>query len=75
VDGGLTLLGGTGPLDLTVNSFKCVERPCCTKQVCGADAEGELDRADFGLTQYTQDGMGRLTLRIQVEALKGGLEE
>lgn len=75
VDGKLTLLGVTKPLDLTIDSFKCIEHPYYKKQVCGADAEGELDRADFGLTQYTQDGMGRVTLRIQVEALKGGLEE
>jgi polyisoprenoid-binding protein YceI len=38
--------------------------------VCGADAQGEIDRADFGMAQYTDNGMGRIRMRIQVEALK-----
>lgn len=71
VDGNLTLLGVTRPLKLKVNSFNCIEEhPYYKKEVCGADAEGELDRADYGLTQYTENGMGRIHLRIQVEAIR-----
>ena len=70
VDGRLTLLGVSQPLTLKINSLKCIEHPFFKREVCGADAEGDLDRADFGLKQYTEDGMGRLHLRIQVEALK-----
>jgi polyisoprenoid-binding protein YceI len=70
VDGTLTLRGVSRPLRLTINSFKCIEHPYFKKEVCGADAEGDLDRADWGISQYTDNGMGRLHLRIQVEALK-----
>lgn len=70
VDGKLTLLGVTQPVPLKLNSFQCIQHPYYKKEVCGADAKGDLDRADFGLTQYTENGMGRITLRIQVEAMK-----
>jgi len=70
VDGRLTLRGVTKPLVLKINSFKCIEHPYYKKQVCGADAEGDVDRADFGMTQYTEDGAGIIHLRIQVEGIK-----
>ena len=70
VDGQLTLRGVTRPLRLKLNSFKCIEHPFYKKEACGADAEGELDRTDFGMSQYTEDGAGRIRLRIQVEAVK-----
>ena len=42
----------------------------------GADwlnvAEGDLNRADFGMTQYSDGEAGKIHLRIQVEAIKGG---
>ncbi|MBF6024624.1 YceI family protein [Lysobacter niastensis] len=72
VDGQLTLLGVTRPVTLSIRSFKCMPHPVLNREVCGADAEGELDRGDFGLTRYTQDGMGRIHVRIQVEALRDG---
>ena len=72
MNGQLTLRGVTKPLRLKLNQFKCMEHPFYKKKACGADAEGELDRADFGMAQYTQGGMGIIKLRIQVEALKDG---
>ena len=43
-------------------------------QVCGADAEGELNWSEFGMkmSQYGQGEAGKVHLRIQVEALKKG---
>ena len=70
LDGQLTLLGVTRPVKLKINAFKCIDHPYYKKEVCGADAEGELDRAEFGMSRYTEDGMGRIRLRIQVEAIK-----
>ncbi len=70
VDGQLTLRGVTRPLRLTINSFKCIEHPFYKKEACGADAEGQLNRADFGMTQYAEGEAGQVRLRIQVEALK-----
>lgn len=73
VDGRLTLRGVTRPLTLRINSFKCIDHPFFKREVCGADAEGDLDRADYGMTLFTEDGMGKIHLRIQVEAMKEGL--
>ena len=70
MEGELTLLGVTRPLTLKLNSFKCIEHPYFKKEVCGADAEGELNRADFGMSKYSEGEMGKIHLRIQVEALR-----
>lgn len=70
VDGQLTLRGVTKPLKLKINSFKCIDHPFYKKEACGADAEGQLDRADYGMTQYTDNGAGIIKLKIQVEAIK-----
>lgn len=40
------------------------------KEVCGADAEGVLNRADFGMTKYSEGEAGKIYMRIQVEALR-----
>ena len=72
VDGQLTLLGVTRPLKLTINSFKCIEHPMFKKEVCGADAEGDMNRADFGMALYSEGEAGKIHLRIQVEALRDG---
>ena len=69
VDGQLTLRGVTRPLRLTINSFKCMPHPMLKKkEICGADAEGEVDRTDYGMSQYAGNGMDKIHLRIQVEA-------
>jgi polyisoprenoid-binding protein YceI len=70
VDGRLTLMGVTRPVPLRIESFKCIRHPIFRREVCGADAAGSLDRADFGMRQYTADGAGRIILRIQVEAMR-----
>jgi polyisoprenoid-binding protein YceI len=70
VDGKLTLLGITRPLALKIGAFRCIRHPFYRREVCGADATGTLDRSEFGMKEFTADGMGILTLRIQVEALK-----
>jgi polyisoprenoid-binding protein YceI len=70
VDGELTLLGVTKPVKLKINSFKCIDHPYYKREACGADAEADFDRADFGMSKYAENGMGKIHLRIQVEALK-----
>ena len=72
VDGEITLMGVTRPLQLTINSFKCMPHPMITKEVCGADAEGDLNWSQYGMkmSKYGEGEMGRVHLRIQVEALK-----
>jgi len=70
VEGRLTLRGVTRPLTLKVNTFNCIPHPLFRREVCGADAEGELNRADYGMTLYSDGDAGKIRLRIQVEALK-----
>jgi polyisoprenoid-binding protein YceI len=71
VTGVLTLHGVTKPVTLTINSFKCIEHPMLKKQVCGADASGSFNRADFGVKYGQQYGFKQdVLLRIQVEGVK-----
>jgi polyisoprenoid-binding protein YceI len=71
VTGLLTLHGVTKPVSLTINSFKCIEHPMLKKQVCGADASGSFNRADFGVNYGQQYGFKQeVLLRIQVEGVK-----
>lgn len=72
VDGQLTLLGVTKPVKLEIESFKCIPHPFFKKEVCGADAEGTFDRADFGMTYGDKFGPTEVKLQIQVEALREG---
>ncbi|HEX4375659.1 MAG TPA: YceI family protein [Steroidobacteraceae bacterium] len=70
VTGQLTLHGVTKPLDLAVNSFRCIQHPMFKKDYCGADAEATFDREQFGLTAGKDYGFRMdVKLRIQVEAI------
>ena len=72
VDGQITIRGITRPATLTINLFNCMPHPMLKKEVCGADAEGELNWSEYGMkmSQYGQGDAGRVRLRIQVEAIK-----
>jgi polyisoprenoid-binding protein YceI len=72
VHGSLTLHGVTRPVYLKINSFKCMTHPMLKREVCGADAAAEIDRTDFGISYGVGQAIpsGRVTLAIQVEALK-----
>jgi polyisoprenoid-binding protein YceI len=72
VEGRFTLLGVTRPVKLDINSFKCIPHPMFKKEVCGADAEGDLNWSEYGMrhSKYGEGDAGRVHLRIQVEAVK-----
>jgi polyisoprenoid-binding protein YceI len=72
VDGQVTIMGVSQPVKLTINQFKCIPHPMLKKEVCGADAEGELNWSEYGMkmSQYGQGDAGRVRLRIQVEAIR-----
>jgi polyisoprenoid-binding protein YceI len=71
VTGNLTLHGVTKPVALKINSFKCIQHPMLKKEVCGADASGTFNRADFGVNFGQQYGFKQdVALHIQVEAVK-----
>jgi polyisoprenoid-binding protein YceI len=70
VIGDLTLHGVTKPLELQIQSFKCVQHPMYKREVCGADALATFKRDDFGMDAGKDYGFKMdVTLRIQVEAL------
>jgi polyisoprenoid-binding protein YceI len=71
VTGNLTLHGVTKPVALKINSFKCIQHPMLKKEVCGADASGTFNRADFGVNFGQQYGFKQdVVLHIQVEGVK-----
>jgi polyisoprenoid-binding protein YceI len=72
VDGQITIRGITRPATLSINLFNCMPHPMLKKEVCGADAEGELNWSEYGMkmSQYGQGDAGKVRLRIQVEAIK-----
>ena len=71
VIGTLTLHGVTKPLNLQIDSFKCMPHPLLKREVCGADAKAEFNRDDFGMPMGKQMGFSMKTkLAIQVEAVK-----
>jgi polyisoprenoid-binding protein YceI len=72
VDGHVTIMGVTRPVPLKINLFNCMPHPMLKKEVCGADAEGEVNWSQFGMkmSKYGAGDAGRVRLRIQVEALR-----
>lgn len=71
VDGTLTLRGVSKPLKLKINHFLCKPNPMSKKEVCGADAAGAFNRADFGLDYGKAYGFNMdVKLQIQVEAIR-----
>jgi polyisoprenoid-binding protein YceI len=70
IEGDLTLHGVTKPVTLVVGRFKCIMHPMHKKEVCGADASGVFNRADFGVTKGIPMFSPEVRLAIQVEAIK-----
>lgn len=72
VEGQVTIMGVTRPANLNINLFNCITHPLLKKELCGADAEGELNWSEYGMkmSEFGQGEAGKVRLRIQVEALK-----
>lgn len=71
VVGALTIHGVTKPVDLKIDSFKCMLHPMLKREVCGVEASGDFNRADFGLGFGQQYGFNMETkLQIQAEGVK-----
>ncbi|MDH4395622.1 MAG: YceI family protein [Limnobacter sp.] len=71
VPGKLTLKGVTKPVTLKVNEFKCTMHPFAKREVCGADAEAVINRADFGVDYGVKMGFKpEVKLLISIEAIK-----
>ncbi|MGA7781980.1 MAG: YceI family protein [Paraburkholderia sp.] len=71
VVGTLTMHGVTKPLNLTIESFKCMQHPVLKREVCGVEASAHFDRADYGMDFGTKYGFNMDTkLHIQAEGIK-----
>ena len=71
VIGALTMHGVTKPVNLKIDSFKCMQHPVLKREVCGVEASTEFNRADFGMDWGTKYGFGMQTrLHIQSEGIK-----
>jgi polyisoprenoid-binding protein YceI len=70
IDGNLTLLGVTKPLQLTVERFKCNPAQGTGKERCGGNATGKLKRSDFGMKTGIPNLGDEVTLLIMFEGLK-----
>jgi polyisoprenoid-binding protein YceI len=70
VEGELTLHGVTKPVTLAINKFRCIQHPMFKREVCGADASAEFNRADFGINLGLPKFAPEVKLAIQVEAIK-----
>lgn len=69
--GTLTLRGVTRPLTLEIEEFLCKPNPMTKREVCGADAEAEFRRSDFGIDYGAAFGFRQeVELQIQVEAIR-----
>ena len=66
----MTLLGVTKPLNLAINSFKCIQHPMLKREVCGADASGSFKRSDFGMKYGLPMHGDDMKVAIQIEAIK-----
>jgi polyisoprenoid-binding protein YceI len=71
VIGQLTFHGVTKPLNLKLESFKCIQHPMLKREVCGTEATATFDRADYGVDFGKTYGFKMQTvLHIQAEGLK-----
>jgi polyisoprenoid-binding protein YceI len=72
VDGQVTIMGVTRPVTLSISLFKCIPHPLLKRELCGADAQGDLNWSEYGMkmSEWGQGEAGKVLLRIQVEALK-----
>jgi polyisoprenoid-binding protein YceI len=71
VIGTLTLHGVTKPVDLKIESFKCMMHPMLKREVCGVEAHADFQRDEFGLDFGKQYGFNMDTkLEIQAEGIK-----
>ena len=70
VQGQLTLLGKTQPVNFKANQFNCYQSPMLKREVCGGDFEGELRRSAFGFTHSLPFVADLVRLKVQVEAIR-----
>lgn len=76
INGQFTMRGVTKPLTLKINKFNCAVDEASNMYICGADASGQFDRADYGITIGKKEGVSTIVkLIVQVEATRVATDE
>ena len=70
IEGNLTLLGVTKPVNLTIERFKCAPGQSGGKERCGGNAVGKFKRTDFGMKTGVPAIGDEVGLQIEFEGLK-----
>ncbi|OLL28937.1 polyisoprenoid-binding protein [Burkholderia sp. SRS-W-2-2016] len=71
VIGTLTMHGVTKPVNLKIESFKCIQHPMLKREVCGTESTATFNRDDFGIDWGKSYGFNmKTTLHIQAEGIK-----
>ncbi len=70
VQGTLTMLGKTQPVELKASRFNCYDNPIFKREVCGGDFETTLQRSQWGSTYGLPGIPDNIRLLVQVEAIK-----
>ena len=70
IDGELTLLGVTRPVQLSVSNYRCTRKPFLVVLRCGVDMTSTFRRSDFGMAALTGFVSDDVTILIQAEAVQ-----
>lgn len=72
IEGQVTLLGVTKPLNLTVEKWKCGPDPRTQgkRYLCGGNATGSVKRSDFGMKFGIPSVSDELKLYVMIEAFR-----
>lgn len=70
VEGQLTLLGVTKPLNLTIDRWKCGPHPFNKREMCGGNASGSIRRSDFGMTYALPAVSDEVKVFVEFEGYK-----
>jgi len=72
IEGQVTLLGVTKPLNLTVDNWKCGPDPRTQgkRYMCGGNASGTVKRSDFGMKFGIPAVSDELKLYVMIEAFR-----
>lgn len=69
IDGDLTVRGVTKPVTLRVSHIGCKVHPAYRVPSCGANAETQIKRSDFGVNAFLPAISDDVTLKLAVEVL------
>lgn len=70
IEGQLTLLGVTKPVNIKIDRWTCKDHPMSKKPMCGGNASGSFKRTDFGMKFGVPNVGDEIKLMINFEGYK-----